>query len=77
MVGYYVREFPAWKEDASFMLGEPGGQRRLEQTPERVRTVEIRGDSVALAEIRNFPAARTLIRYSVLYGKNLPTVATC
>lgn len=74
VLAYYQREFPNWKEDSAFSRGAPGAYRCHEQSPGRIRGVEIRHDAAAMRDARKFPGARTVIKYSVLYGDHLPAL---
>jgi hypothetical protein len=76
VLAFYQREFPDWKKDRYFMVGEPGGYRCDEQTPGRIRTIEIRWGAFGIRDAKKFPDARTVIKYSVLYGDHLPVVPT-
>ena len=73
VVDYYKREFPTWKEDREFMSDTAGGYRCLDQSEGCIRSIEVRCDGFAMRSAKVYPEARTIIKYSVLYG-NLPSL---
>jgi len=66
VIGYYEREFPGWQKDRDVSVGA----RLQKKDSDLVRTIEIRSDDFALREvIKNFPSARSIIKYSVMRGR--------
>lgn len=74
VVAYYRREFPQWMEDAAFALDQSARFRCYRQSADCVRAIEVRADSAAMTSAKKLPEARTIVKYSVLRGKQLPAL---